>query len=138
MALAAIVGILLGIGSTVGVVALREPAPQSETVVATGSFTPKVAMAEKAAGTVTVVQTPAGRQLRITVTGMPSPQGLYVAWLYNPATGGMIPLGAMGTAGGQYDVTGYDLDAYSVVDVSAQTFDGGEGHGQSVLQAPLA
>ena len=68
---------------------------------------------------------------------MPTPQGIYEAWLYNPTTGAMIPLGAMGVDGGRYDVTAFDLAAYSVVDVSAQSFDGAQGHGQSVLQAPL-
>jgi Anti-sigma-K factor rskA len=138
VAVAALIGLLVGVGATVAVVQLRGGSNPAATVVATGTFTPKAAAAQHATGHATVVQTTSGRQLRISVTGMPTPQGIYEAWLYNPTTGGMIPLGAMSPDGGQYNVSGFDLTGYSVVDVSAQSFDGAEGHGQSMLQAPLA
>ncbi len=136
LALAVLVGLLLGVGVAVGVQALRDNG--SGAVVASGSFAPKAAAAEGATGSATVVDSGQRRQLRISVAGMPAPQGFYEAWLYDPASGGMLALGALGTSGGVFDVTGRDLSAYTVVDISAQSFDGAEGHGQSMLQAPLS
>ena len=139
LALVALVGAILGVGATLGVQALRGGGSSSSgTVVASGAFAPKAPAAQSATGSATVVDTGHGRELHIAVAGMPAPQGFYEAWLYDPASGGMLALGALGTGGGVFDITGRDLSAYTVVDISAQSFDGTEGHGQSMLQAPLA
>jgi hypothetical protein len=139
LGLVALLGAVLGIGGTLGVQALRDNGSSPPaTVVASGTFAPKAPAAQGASGEAAVVETGDGLRLRITVAGMPPPQGIYEAWLYNPGTGAMIPLGGMSATGGEYDVSGYDLGAFTVVDVSAQTFDGTQGHGESMLQAPLA
>ncbi len=139
LALVALIGAVLGVGATLGVQALRDnDSSSAPAVVASGTFAPKAPAAQGASGSAQVVDTGHGKQLRITVAGMPAPQGVYEAWLYDPGTGRMIPLGGMSTSGGDYDVSGYDLTAFTVVDVSAQTYDGAEGHGQSMLQAPLS
>ena len=92
------------------------------------------------AGAATVHTTDQGRQLTITSEGLPLRQGYYEVWLYNPASGGMQPVGALGDTGsGTFTIAGsIDLRSYDVIDVSAQDYGGSTVvHQQSVLQGPL-
>ncbi len=91
-------------------------------------------------GAATVHTTDQGRQLSITSDGLPLRQGYYEVWLYNPASGGMQPVGALGDNGsGTFTIAGsIDLRSYDVIDVSAQDYGGSTVvHQQSVLQGPL-
>jgi len=81
-----------------------------------------------------------GHQLTIDSTGLPLRQGYYEVWLYNPANGGMQPVGALADDGsGTFTVAGsLDLRSYNVIDISAQDYGGSTVvHQQSVLQGPL-
>jgi len=64
----------------------------------------------------------------------------YYAWLLDPATNKMLPLGQVGTtAPASFDVAAGLLDAYSAVDVSLEDDDGDPQHSPtSVLRARYA
>ncbi|MFJ5991331.1 anti-sigma factor [Lentzea sp. NPDC092896] len=87
-------------------------------------------------GTARVVRTADRTVLRVSVDGMPAPEGLYQVWLFD-GVATMIPLGVL--TSGQVDLPvppGVDLATYRVVDVSAQRL-GQQEHGTSVLQGNL-
>ncbi len=91
-------------------------------------------------GTAVVHATAQGHQLTIDSSGLPLRQGYYEVWLYNPASGGMQPVGALADDGsGTFTVAGsIDLRSYDVIDVSAQDYGGSTVvHQNSVLQGPL-
>jgi anti-sigma-K factor RskA len=93
------------------------------------------------AGTAVVHATDQGHQLTIDSSGLPLRHGYYEVWLYNPASGGMQPVGALADDGsGTFTVAGsIDLRSYDVVDISAQDYGGSTVvHQQSVLQGPLS
>ncbi|MDX3658750.1 anti-sigma factor [Streptomyces sp. ID05-26A] len=90
-----------------------------------------------ARGTARVVRTADRTVLRVSVDGMPAPDGLYQVWLYDGAAT-MIPLGVL--TNGQADMPvpdTLDLETYRVVDVSAQRL-GQQEHGISMLQGSLS
>jgi anti-sigma-K factor RskA len=92
------------------------------------------------AGTAVVHTTSQGHQLTIDSSGLPLRQGYYEVWLYNPANGGMQPVGALADNGsGTFTIAGsIDLRSYNVIDVSAQDYGGSTVvHQKSVLQGPL-
>ena len=64
----------------------------------------------------------------------------YYAWLLDPETNKMLPLGQVGTAApASFDVAGDLLAAYSAVDVSLEVDDGNPEHSPtSVLRASYA
>ncbi|WP_329792844.1 hypothetical protein V1227_13345 [Lentzea sp. DG1S-22] len=83
------------------------------------------------------MRTPGRTVLRVSVDGMPAPDGLYQVRLHDGAAT-MILLGVL--TGGQADMPlpeGVDLRTYRVVDVSAQRL-GQQEHGTSVLQGNLS
>ncbi|WP_439658482.1 anti-sigma factor [Lentzea sp. HUAS TT2] len=87
-------------------------------------------------GTARVVRTAGHTVLRVSVDGMPAPEGLYQVWLFDGVTT-MIPLGVL--TSGQVDLPvppGVDLATYRVVDVSAQRL-GQQEHGTSMLRGNL-
>lgn len=68
--------------------------------------------------------------MRIRTTDLP-PAGtgrFYYAWLLDPRTQKMLPLGQLGADGGSFDVADGTLSAYSAVDVSLEDDDGDPGH----------
>ena len=68
------------------------------------------------------------------------PGHFYYAWLLDPATNKMLPLGQVGPGGtASFEVSQELLAAYSAVDVSVETDDGDPGHSpRSVLRAVYA
>ncbi|WP_328617021.1 anti-sigma factor [Amycolatopsis sp. NBC_00355] len=103
-------------------------------VVAEAQLNRQASAPAGAAGTARIVDTGAGsRRLKVQLTGMPDPAGLYEIWLYD---GGktMIPLGVTaGTAADVFIPPTIAVDSYPVVDVSAQHL-GQQEHGVSMLQ----
>ncbi|WP_326950123.1 anti-sigma factor [Amycolatopsis sp. NBC_01307] len=103
-------------------------------IVAETRLNPQQSAPAGAAGKVQLIDTGAGSlRLKVELTGMPAPAGLYEIWLYD---GGktMIPLGV--TAGSEADVAvppNIALSGYPVVDVSVQQL-GQQEHGVSMLQ----
>lgn len=68
------------------------------------------------------------------------PGQFYYAWLLDPVTNKMLPLGQVGPGGtASFEVSQALLAAYSAVDVSLETDDGDPGHSpRSVLRAVYA
>ncbi|MET3804621.1 hypothetical protein ABIB25_001616 [Nakamurella sp. UYEF19] len=90
-------------------------------------------------GTAVVTQGTSGLSLHVTARQLPLRQGYYEVWLYNPTADQMVAVGTLGAGGdGVWSLSSaIDLQAYSVVNVSAQDFDGNPAHKSSVLQGPL-
>ena len=89
--------------------------------------------------TATVIRTDGSQTLKVNARQLPLRQGYYEVWLYNPTADKMVAVGTLGAAGdGVFTLAStIDLRSYSVVDVSAQDFDGNPAHKDSVLQGPL-
>jgi anti-sigma-K factor RskA len=92
-----------------------------------------------AKGTAAVRQADGHIVVTVQATGLPLRQGYYQAWLYDPRTAGMFPLGALDADGdGTFTVdASIDLRSFDVIDVSAQDFGSYIHPKQSVLQGPL-
>ena len=90
-------------------------------------------------GTATISQTADGLTLKVTAKALPLRQGYYEVWLYNPTADQMVAVGTLGAGGdGIWSLAStIDLRSYSIVNVSAQDFDGNPAHKDSVLQGPL-
>ena len=125
---------------------LTKPATATQpATVAAGTLSPVAGGSAPAAahGTVVMVSLgPAARQMTITISGLP-PAGrghFYEAWLLQPASGKMLPVGVLLTPGSPVS---YRLPAtltlgYSYVDISRQANDGDPAHSaDSVLRAQL-
>jgi hypothetical protein len=79
-------------------------------------------------------------RLHLHVTGLPLSTGYYEVWLINPATEQMMSVGTLGpTTDALLPLPGtVDLNAYRVVDVSAEAYDGQVAHsGHSLLRGSL-
>ncbi|MGN8244256.1 anti-sigma factor [Cellulomonas soli] len=65
--------------------------------------------------------------------------GFREVWLLTPDVSGLISLGTLEGNEGRFDLpVGLDLDEFSVVDVSAEQFDGDPAHsGDSIVRGPL-
>ena len=89
--------------------------------------------------TATVTQADGSQTLKVSARQLPLRQGYYEVWLYNPTADKMVAVGTLGAAGdGEFTLAStIDLRSFSVVDVSAQDFDGNPAHKDSVLQGPL-
>jgi Anti-sigma-K factor rskA, C-terminal len=131
----AVAAVVIGVAGTLGLVGLRD-----------GDGTKLVSRAQLAAlpsapagahGAAEIVHAGSAIELRLTLTGMPTPNGYYEAWLFDPATGTMYPMGPLTESGGTVTVTGIDLGRYRGVDISAQPMDGSGGHGESMLRGAL-
>lgn len=137
--IAAAVVVAIGAGIAAGVVIGRRDAP---TAVASQSQAVLKAMPAgppSAHGTATVSQGASGATLTVAARQLPLRQGYYEVWLYNPQADKMVAVGTLGSGGdGIWTLAStIDLRSYSVVDVSAQDFDGNPAHKDSVLQGPL-
>jgi len=90
-----------------------------------------------AAGTAQVVRDGEHQVLRLRMSGLPAPAGLYQIWLYDgDAT--MIPLGVLTGEGADVTIPDtIDISTFPIVDVSAQKV-GQQEHGISVLQGNLS
>lgn len=95
-----------------------------------------------AGGTVFMTDNGASAEMRIETDQLrPARAGeFYYAWLLDPETNKMLPLGQVGPGGvASFEVTPALLESYSAVDVSLETDDGDPGHSpRSVLRATYA
>ena len=133
LALVAALALVLGIAGTAAV--NRLVGGDHARVVARADLLPKPAAPPGAHGTVQVVDTGHGLQLRLTMTGMPTPTGYYTVWLYDGDTV-MVPIGSPGAAPLNVPPAASDLTKFQVVDISAQQL-GQQEHGTSMLQGTL-
>jgi hypothetical protein len=133
-ALAAAVAVI-AVAGVLGLMALRGgdgTTPLSRTQLAALPEAPPSAY-----GSAELVRVGTATELRLTLSGMPLPVGYYEAWLFDPGTGAMYPMGPITATGGTITVTGVDLGRFTGVDISAQPMDGSGGHGESMLRGAL-
>jgi hypothetical protein len=133
-AAAAMVGIIVG-GGTVAAVLSDQP---SESFVASADLGP---IADSGfTGTAVVQRSADGNVLTVSVPGLPPVDGYYEVWMATPDTTTMVALGAI-IPGHEAVFTlpaGLDPDAFPVVDVSIEHFDGDTGHSaESVVRGQL-
>lgn len=129
---AALVAILATLGLTSG----RGGGP-TDRVLASADLAPQDPAVTGAHGRVELIDNGDGRQLRVTVSGLPTTDGFYEIWLYD-GKAAMIPVGALGSAA-QTIVSvppSADQTVFTIVDVSAQQL-GQQAHGKSLLQGQL-
>ncbi|GHH44086.1 anti-sigma factor [Lentzea cavernae] len=127
---------IVGAAGSIAVDRITTPVT-TEQVLAKTDLARLTAAPGSARGTASVVRTADRTVLRISVDGMPAPDGLYQVWLFD-GTATMIPLGVL--TNGQTDMPipdAIDLRTYPVVDVSAQRL-GQQEHGTSMLQGKLS
>jgi hypothetical protein len=132
---AAVVGVLVGGIVTAG---LLEP-PSSQEIVASASLDP--IDASGFVGTAAVEQRDAGAVLTVSVPDLPGvPDGYYEVWMATPDTATMVAIGTLspGQEGTFALPAGMDVEAFPVVDVSVEHFDGDAGHSAvSVVRGQL-
>ena len=95
--------------------------------------------ADEVRGMATMHSSRTGYSMDVRTKGLPAYNGYYEVWLYNPSANRMVAIGTLGAGGvGSFTVPGgIDTQAYHVVDVSAQRYNGDNGHQRSVLRGPL-
>ena len=129
---AAVAAAAAAIGVAGTIIAIN--AGSGERVVAEAQLNRQASAPAGAAGHVRIVDPGIGTlRLKVELTGMPAPAGLYEIWLYDGSTT-MIPLGV--TAGSEADVAvpaTLTWSKFPVVDISAQQL-GQQEHGVSMLQ----
>lgn len=137
--LVAAVVVAVGAGVAGGVAIGRRDLPTSTATQSQAALVPMPAGPSAAYGTATISQGTDGLTLNVTARQLPLRQGYYEVWLYNPTADKMVAVGTLGAGGnGVWTLAStIDLRSYSVVDVSAQDFDGNPAHQGSVLQGPL-
>ena len=83
-----------------------------------------------ASGRVEVVQTSAGPQVQVDVSGLAPKDGYYEVWLLDKDGKKLVALGALnGASKGSFDMpSGISMNDYPVVDVSFEPPDGNPGH----------
>lgn len=131
----AIAAAVIAVAGTLGIIAVRDS--DGGTIMARAQLAATPDAPAGAAGSADLVRVAEGTQLRLTLSGMPAPGGYYEAWLVDPSTGSMYPMGPITSRGGTVMVAGVDLTRYTGVDVSAQPVDAGSGHGDRLLWGTL-
>jgi hypothetical protein len=138
-AVAAVVGLILGgvvttvltDPSTSPPAAGPSPQPSDPPVFVTAPLAPVAGRDPAAHGEVAMSCIGSDHTLmRIQTTELP-PAGVgqfYYAWLLDPRTQKMLPLGQVGPDGGSFDVADTTLASYSAVDISLEVDDGDPGH----------
>jgi hypothetical protein len=132
---AAVVGVLLGGIVTAGL--LEAPAPQE--VMASASLEP--IEDSGFVGTASVATTTDGAVLTVSVPDLPQvPDGYYEVWMASPDATTMVAIGTL-NAGQEATFAlpaGMDVDAFPLIDVSVEHFDGDAGHSAvSVVRGQL-
>lgn len=135
---AAALVVAIGGGVGAGVAIGRRETPTAVAAQLQAVLRPMPAGPATAYGTATVTLG-ASDTLTVVARRLPLRQGFYQVWLYNPQANKMVAVGTLGAGGdGIWTLAStIDLRSYSVVDVSAQNFDGNPAHKDSVLQGPL-
>lgn len=139
VAAAAVLGLVLGGVLTAALTGgSSSPTATRQGAVASASLTPVGSSGVGATGDVEMYSESPGRtRMDIRTTDLPAPgtDQFYYAWLLDPATQKMLPLGQMGPDGGSFDLAAGIVSSYSAVDVSLESDDGDPGHSvTSVLQ----
>jgi hypothetical protein len=143
-ALVAAVAAVLAVTGTLVVTGRPDRAPV--TAVTTPAVTARATLARlptapaSVAGDARVLAGDGGERLHLHVTGLPLSTGYYEVWLINPTNDQMISVGTLGgSADALLPLPGtVDLNAYRIVDVSAEAYDGRTAHsGQSLLRGAL-
>lgn len=130
-AAAAVVVLAAAVGVAINWAGRRPP----DRVVAEADLVAQPAAPAAAKGRATIVDTGHGLQMRVAMSGMPTPTGYYTVWLYDGRTV-MVPIGSPGSAPLNVPAAAGDLTRFSIVDVSAQQL-GQQQHGTSMLQGRL-
>ncbi len=133
----------LGAALALGLAAVRDPAPQP---VAVARLTPLADTAPTATGEVDEVVRDGVRTLVVRLDGVPPTAGgdYLECWLLTPDGSDLVSLGGLVGGDGRYVgefavPPGLPTTRYSVVDVSAERWDGDETHsGDSLLRGDLA
>ncbi|MFG1926001.1 anti-sigma factor [Cryptosporangium sp. NPDC048952] len=128
-------GVVLGIGATLGWQELRTP---ERAVVASTALTP-VGTAG-GTGDARLVRTDGRLQLEIDVRNLPLTNGFYEAWMFVPGTTRMQAMGSVrpGEVARFPVPNGLDPAGWRGIDVSAEAFDGDPAHSAtSVLRGEL-
>ena len=132
----ALAAAVVAIAATLGITTALHRTTSMQ-VVATTALAALPAAPQEAKGNASLVRVGSATELRISLTGMPQPSGYYEAWLFDPASGTMYPMGPLTTTGGTLEVSGIDLARFTGVDISVQALDDSGGHGQSMLRGAL-
>ena len=137
--LVAAVVVAVAVGITTGVAIGQRQATPSAAVQYQADLKPMAAGPADAHATAVVTRTDGAQTLTVAAQQLPLRQGYYEVWLYDPTADKMVAVGTLGSAGdGAFTLAStIDLRSYSVVDVSAQDFDGNPAHKTSMLQGPL-
>lgn len=137
--LVAAVVVAAAVGAATGVVIGQRNDTTTAAVEYQADLKPMPAGPVDAHATATVTQGDGSQTLTVNARQLPLRQGYYEVWLYNPTADKMVAVGTLGAAGdGEFTLAStIDLRSYSVVDVSAQDFDGNPAHKLSMLQGPL-
>ena len=134
-ALAAVVGILVG---SVGTAVLTDREDAGSTIAQT-SLDPLPG--KDVRGMAEVRQTTDGPVLVVDVPDLPEPDGYYEVWMLSPEADSMVSVGVLG-AGAVHEFAlpaGMDMQAFPVVDISVEQFDGDVTHStDSVVRGTLA
>ena len=103
---------------------------------------PLQAVAGAGGGTVSMLEASGRTSMTISTHDLPAAHDgqFYYAWLLDPTTNKMLPLGQVGPSGtASFEVSDHLLAAYSAVDVSLEDDDGDPQHSPtSVLRATYA
>ena len=138
LAAAAIIAVFaLGAGVLIGR-ATMHPAPAASATTS-AALTPVTPDSTKATGTATIITGTQGVSLTVVTDHLPLRQGFYQVWLYDQDANTMVPIGTLnGHGDGTFTVTpSIDINAFNVVDISAQELNGNPAHGTSVLRGTL-
>ena len=136
-ALAASVGVLIGGLGTYFAVSTDDSSARA-TVVAQASLDPIRDVKDPASASVQQID---GREvLNVQASGLPATDGFYEVWLLAPDATSMISVGMLDASeGGQFPLpAGIDLEAFPIVDISLEHFDGDSAHSaDSILRGTL-
>lgn len=135
---AAVAAAVLAVVGTVSVIRLTER-PADPAVTARASLTPLPAAPANAAGNARVLSDDV---LRLQIKDLPLTKGFYEVWLIDPNDiTKMIPVGLLGSSTSDVALPippTTDLNQYSLVDISAEAWDGDSAHsGKSLLRGTL-
>ena len=134
-ALAAAVGVLIGSLGTIVALDRQNPAP----TIAQAELEPLPG--QQVRGVAQVRETPNGPVLLVDVPDLPEPDGYYEVWMLSPEADSMVSVGVLGS--GQVNEfplpAGMDMQAFPVVDISVEQFDGDVTHSaDSVVRGTLS
>lgn len=134
-ALAAAVGILVGSVGTIVALDRQSPAP----TIAQAQLDPLPG--QQVSGVAQVRETENGPVLLVDVPDLPEPDGYYEVWMLSPTADAMVSIGVLGSgAVNEFPLpSGMDMQAFPVVDISVEKFDGDVTHsGDSLARGTLA